>query len=65
MTTSTNYASATRQGVRRLSRSLGLAGFYGRAVEFRQVYMLYRRAAHSPAYCARIAWWIAFLGRPF
>lgn len=65
MTTSSNYASATRQGVRRLSRSLGLAGFYGRAVEFRQVFMLYRKAAHGIRYSLRRAWEMAFLGLPF
>ena len=65
MMTSSNYASATRQGVRRLSRSLGLAGFYGRAVEFRQVFRLYRAAAHGVRYCLRRAWEMAFLGRPF
>jgi len=33
--------------------------------EFMQVYALYRRAAHPPIYCARIAYGIVFRGLPF
>lgn len=33
--------------------------------EFMQVYALYRKAAHSPIYCARIAYGIVFRGIPF
>jgi hypothetical protein len=33
-----------------------------KVTEFVQVYRLYRRAAHSPIYCARIAYGIVYRG---
>ncbi len=58
-------APATRLGVRLRFKHSAIGGFWRRLVEFRQVYRLYRRAAHSPMYCARIAFGIAFKGLPF
>lgn len=49
---------------KRLSGS-ALGTFWRQLAEFRQVYSLYRRAAHSRLYCARIAWGIAFRFLPF
>ncbi len=65
MKTSTTFAPATRIGVRLRFKHSVLGGFWRRLVELRQVYRLYRRAAHSPMYCARIAWGIAFKNLPF
>lgn len=65
MKTSTTFAPATRIGARLRFKHSAIGGFWRRLVEFRQVFRLYRRAAHSPMYCARIAAGIAFKNLPF
>ena len=65
MKTSKLYAPATPSAARKQSRHSAIAGFWRRLVEFRQVYTLYRKAAHSRRYCARIAAGIAFKNLPF
>lgn len=59
------YAPAMPSAAHKRFRHSAIAGFWRRLVEFRQVYALYRRAAHSRSYCTRIAWGVAFRGLPF
>ena len=59
------YAPETLNALRLRFKHSAIAGYWRQAIEFGQVYSVYRRAGHRPSYSAWIAWQIAVNRTPF